>query len=218
MQPSKYDRRSRDTEAILGFDGPGSKSGWMGKGDYDGPPFPAIVAMAMWEEHAMAKDKKDIKYSPSSTLDAVMHVAFWAFAFVMEVLIFVDVDKMAYPSDPLVTANKVPFVYAAASLSLMTISTFFLLLIIVIHSCFNRAIKHQLDSYLITIITAGVKCSLIFAVMITLFATSFATASDEWRMRTMLSIIAKVFLIQQLTNNLRQIGSAADASKIKEPH
>ena len=51
----------------------------------------------------------------------------------MEVLVFVDVDAIAHPTDTSVTANKVPFVYAAASLSLMTISFGILLLLLVIH-------------------------------------------------------------------------------------
>ena len=216
MQPTKYERNVRDTDAFLGIED-GKKDGFKGKNDkFDGPPFPAIVAMAMWEEHIADGQKSIYSYSPSSWADLVMHVVFWGFAFAMEVIVFTDVDKMAHPSDSSVTANKVPFVYAAASLSLMTISTAFLLLIIMFHTCCNRAIKNQVDSYIITIIVAGVKCSLVFLLLITLFATSFTTATDEWRMRTILSIIAKVFLIQQLTNNLRQIGSANDSLKIKD--
>jgi len=204
---TKYDNRRADTDAeLLGFER-GNGSATTG-----GPPVPPIVSVALYEEWKGAGASKPT-YSMSSWLDAVMHVGFWVFAFVMELLVFTDCDKIAHPTDTSITANKVPFVYAAASLSLMTISFAILLLLLVIHLMTGYSIRNQVDSYLVTIIVAGTKLSFFFVTLIVLFATPFSTASDEWRMRSVLSFIAKGFLIQQLTNNLRQIGSVNDYHK-----
>jgi hypothetical protein len=197
------------------------KSAELLKNDRPGPPLPMIFSVALYEQWKFSQTDPP-KYSISSWLDVAMHVAFWVFgataglkprqqtsfadcvpiprlpAFVMEVLVFVDVDKIAHPSDTAVTANTVPFAYAAASLSLMTISFAILILLYVIHLMTGYSIRNQVDSYLVTIIVAGTKLSFFFVTLIVLFATSFSAASDQWRMRTMLSFIAKGFLIQQL--------------------
>lgn len=209
----KSDRRAAGTDGeLLGFVR-------AQENEKNGPPVPPIVSVALFEDW---RTSNPTKYSLSSWVDAVMHVAFWMFsataglkprqstsfadcvpiprltAFVMEVLVFVDVDEIAHPSDTAVTANKVPFVYAAASFSLMTISFAILLLLLVIHWMTGYSIRNQVDSYLVTIIVAGTKLSFFFVTLIVLFATPFSTASDEWRMRTTLSFIAKGFLIQHL--------------------
>jgi len=111
----------------------------------------------------------------------------------MELILFVDVDEMAHPADNQTVANKVPFVYSAASLSLMTVSFFLLLLIILVHVMTNYSIRGQLDSYLVTIIVAGTRLSFLFVILISVFATNFSEATDAWRVRTVLSMIAKGF-------------------------
>jgi hypothetical protein len=144
--------------------------------------------------------------SMSSIFDIVVHVALWVFAYVMEIIIFVDADKMAHNPAPNGTANPVALPYAAASLSLMTVSLAALFLVLLYHACF-AAIRGNLDAYLITFITAGVKVSFLFVVLIATFATSFAEATDEWRVRTILSMISKAYLITHLSANMRPCNS-----------
>lgn len=148
---NKYDRRAETDAELLGFERKESKK-------TGGPPVPPIVSVALYEEWKIAqKAQKAPEYSPSSWLDTWMHFGFWVFgatpgfkprqstsfadcvpiprpaAFVMEVLVFMDCDKIAHPTDTSATANKVPLVYAAASLSLMTISFTILVLLLIVH-------------------------------------------------------------------------------------
>ena len=184
----KYDRQG-DTEAQL------LKS--VGDKLVNTAMFPRIVSAALVEDAEYSRSA-----SWSSYFDLILHICFWIFAYTMEILVFVDVDKMANPTDTSLDANKVPFNYAAASLSLMTVSLAALVFVTLYH-IFGPKISGMLDAYLVTFIVAGVKISFLFVVLISAFATNFKEATDEWRMRTILSMISKGYLIQQLTNNLR---------------
>lgn len=185
----KYERREGDTELQL-IKSAGQKLAGTAM-------FPRIVSAALVEDAELSRSA-----GWSSYVDLVLHTVFWIFAYVMEVLVYIDVDKMANPTDTTVTANKVPFTYAVASLVLMTVSLAALLFVTLYH-VFGPKLNGVLDAYLVTFIVAGVKVSFLFVVLISVFATSFATATDEWRTRTILSMISKAYLIQQLTNNLR---------------
>lgn len=185
------------------------QAGYNTNEDRIGPPFPPIVSVAAVLEYK-DKGEKFWYMSPTTKLDVIFHFSLWVFAYVMEVLVWLDVEDMRDNPPNGTLANPVPFLYATSSFSLLTISFTFLLLVWAIHICSGYALQNHLDSFIVTTIVSPVNLSLLFTLIIAIFATPFTTYADEWRMRTILCIIAKGFLSSQLQNNLRQIGSVAD--------
>lgn len=220
MQSDKYgDRRlyaggGASTEGGYGA-GPLGKAGYKTTGDNKGPPFPPIVSVAAVLEYKDPNGAKTFfSMSPTTMLDVIFHLTLWVFAYVMEILVWLDVEDMRDNPPNGTMPNPVPFLYATSSFSLLTISFSFLLIVWLIHICSGYALQDHLDSFIVTTIVAPVNLSLLFTLIIAIFATPFTTYADEWRMRTILCIIAKGFLSSQLQNNLRQIGSVADRESV----
>lgn len=87
----------------------------------------------------------------------------------------------------------------------------FLYMINVIESTTDR-----LDPYLLTLINGPLNVSMIFTLVVILFATDInsATIDDGWRTVSIVLIIFKTMLMAHLKINSDQIGSKADARRM----
>ena len=77
-------------------------------------------------------------------------------------------------------------------------------------------IRGRLDAYLISFMSGPLKVSLIFTLMVVLFATDItaSTVTDQWRTRSIILITFKMMLINHLQVNFDQIGSESDSTRM----
>lgn len=156
----------------------------------------------------------------SSKLDMLIHLALWIVVMVFEIMMFVKADdwhKLVQassangtgvfdPSEPPAAANAVPFPYALASLVLLSTSMGTMILLTILVSWFiDINSGHSVDTYLVTLINGTLKLSMLFTLIVVIFATDMATSTDEWRGRTIVLITFKSLLMTQLSNNIQKI-------------
>lgn len=142
--------------------------------------------------------------SPSSILDMLVHLALWIVVLVFEIMIFVKTDDWRTTA-----ANAVPFPYALASLVLLSVSmgTMVLLTILTSWNWVKLDRGHPVDAYLVNLIAGPLKLSMLFTLIVVIFATDIATSTEEWRGRTIVLITFKSLLMTQLDINLQKIAN-----------
>jgi hypothetical protein len=125
-------------------------------------------------------------------------------------------DDWHTPSGGQSAVNPVPFQYAAASLSMVVVAmTVQIALTLLYITHVIESTPERLDPYLLTLINAPLNVSMIFTLVVILFATDIhsATISDGWRTVSIVLIIFKTMLMAHLKINSDQIGSKADARR-----
>lgn len=168
----------------------------------DGPPVPRVISKEMFLG------------SPNGAMfgwaDLLLHLGCWVTVLVFDSLVFDQANKW---NTPIVNATSgvttpaldtVSFPYALAGLILSCVAFGFLFIILVYHLFSGNKITTELAPFVLAIIMGSTKASLLMSMVYTLFTTSPATSSDQWKTWTIFLLVGKTFLVSILTHNVRK--------------
>lgn len=167
------------------------------------PPVPTTVSSDWYSDPS----------NPMGAFDAFLHVAAWIVAIVFDHLLFDKADgwsKIVPPATAPADAYTKPYAMAALVCSWIAFGTIVGMLII--HR-FMTPIYRQVDSAVLAIITAGVRASMVFTLIITLFTVGVtADRGEDWRNFSIIAIIVKLYINHVLDHNNRKTGSQVGES------
>lgn len=141
--------------------------------------------------------------APSSKMDILVHLSLWIVVLIFEILFFMKCDDWHKAADAnTLPVNSVPFQYAAASLSLVVIAMTTTLVLLALTLGKVIDITHP-DAYLNTLMTGPVSVSLIFTIIVVLFAIDInaSIVTDQWRTRSIILITFKSMLVTHIKYN-----------------
>jgi hypothetical protein len=137
--------------------------------------------------------------------DFLLHVGVWIMVIVFDTQVFMKADKWNKPTvdasgAAVAAADTITYPYALAGLVLTWISFGHILLLLVYHRLVDLIVT-ELAPFILAIIMGAIRASFVMTLIYTLFTTSPATASDEWKIWTITLLVGKTFLLSILTHN-----------------
>lgn len=205
MYQTPYGHRTVYTAGVGGIPNPFDKVKKAYKGSTWEPRVPSVISAEWYLDPS----------NPMGAVDTLVHVLSWIAILVFDHVLFAKADKWDDIVAPAtVAADPYSKTYAMAALICSYISLGVILALLAVHRCVSKILR-QTDSVFLGIITAGVRSSLFFTMVITLFTTGATVdRGEDWKNFTIVAIILKFYVAHIIAHNISKTGSNADQSAV----
>ena len=162
-----------------------------------------------WVPHIVSKEAAE--GSPNGPffglMEIVMHLGMWFTVLSFDGMLFGKADEwddaVVDATSGVVTAaiNPVLYPYALAGLVLSIVSFAHILFVVVYHIAMGIK-RNELPSVVQAVVVGSLRASLMMTIISTLFATTPASSTDNWKCWTIVLITGKTFLLSMLHYNM----------------